>query len=106
MKCKYIVICAGLPTYSTSDNDVLGEDNTLSLNDEEVDELLNIIERRLHCLLGDLVVLAWADRGCEAGTQADLACDFGHGNDYESVIIVLNLSGCDCTHDRGPSMLP
>jgi len=41
---------------NSSNRDVLGEDNALDLNDEEVDEIFQVVKRGFEGLLGDLVV--------------------------------------------------
>ena len=43
-------------TYGDSDGRVLGEQNSLGLNDEEIDQLLEIIKIALKGFLGNLVV--------------------------------------------------
>ena len=48
-------------THQSSIGDVLGENYSLSLNDEEVDELLDVVKGGLESLLGDLVVSSRAD---------------------------------------------
>jgi len=54
------------PTHQSSVGDVLSKDYSLSLDNEEVDELLNVIERGLEGFLGDLVVFSWADLASNA----------------------------------------
>lgn len=53
-------------TYSNRDVNVLSKDNTLSLDDEEIDKLLGIVEETFEGRLGDDEVLAWADLRGEA----------------------------------------
>ena len=48
-------------TYGSSDQDVLGEDDSLGLYNKEVDELFNIIQSGLEGLLWDLVVASGTD---------------------------------------------
>ena len=72
-------------TYCTSSKHILSEYKTLNFDDKEVDELLNVIQRCLHCFLRDLVVLAWAHRGCDTGAQGKLSYDFSRSRHYGSV---------------------
>ena len=50
-------------TYSSRDTDVLGEQDALRLDDEEVDELVDIADHGVEGLLGNGVVLARAKLG-------------------------------------------
>lgn len=60
-------------TYSTRNEQVLGKDDLLSLNDEEVDELMDISNQRVESLLGNGVVLLWANLGSETGGEESLS---------------------------------
>jgi hypothetical protein len=53
-------------TYQHRSPDVLSEQNTLELNDEEVDELLCIVQGALERLFGDDEVLLRPHLGCDA----------------------------------------
>lgn len=64
-------------TYANSDVDVLGEDNTLRLDDEEVDELLEIIRHALERGLWNGEVLSWPKLGGEATSNGQLPRDLG-----------------------------
>jgi len=62
-----------LGAYSSRDKDVLGEDNALSLNDKEVDELVKIANQSIKGLLGKCVVLSWAELRGQTSTQNSLS---------------------------------
>lgn len=70
-------------TYCNRDVDVLGEENPLRFDDEEVDQLLHVVKESLEGGLGDGHVLPWADLGCEAlalahSSLSDNFCRGGH----------------------------
>ena len=67
------------------DKDVLAEHDALELNDEEVDELLNIVQRGLEGLTGDGVVLARAHLRGEATVHDKLAHDFSGSSNWRVV---------------------
>lgn len=48
-------------TYSNGVNDILGEQNTLELNQEEVEELGDVLEHGLVGFLGDGIVATGAE---------------------------------------------
>ena len=56
-------------TYRASDRNTLSKHNPLSLDNEEVDELLEIIEGLFQCLFWDLVVLARTNRSSDAAVH-------------------------------------
>lgn len=60
-------------TYSNGDVDVLSKDNTLGLDDEEVDELLSIVGHALKRCLGDGKVLAWPELRGETTSESQLS---------------------------------
>jgi len=68
-------------TYTNSGVDVLGEDDALELDDEEVDKLLGVLERGLEGLARNGVVLARAHLRCETSVEDQLASSLGSGND-------------------------
>lgn len=65
--------------YSKRNVDVLGEDDPLKLDDEEVDQLLDVVGEALKRGLVDRVVLAGADLSSETIAKGSLADDFGCG---------------------------
>jgi hypothetical protein len=67
-------------TYSCRDGNVLSKDNTLRLNDEEVDELLHIVKSGLQRLLGDLVVASRTDGRGNATASNKLGGSFGESD--------------------------
>jgi len=69
-------------TYSNGGVDVLGEQNTLTLNDEEVNELLNVVQAGLQRLPRDGVVLPWAHPGGKAVVKQQLTSDFERRSNY------------------------
>lgn len=74
-------------TYSCSNRNILGEDDSLPFNDEEVDEIFEIIERRLQDLFGDLVVSAWPDGTRNTRPHESFARGLGEGDDcFASVV--------------------
>lgn len=63
-------------THGNCGGRVLGEQDALEFDDEEVDELLSIIESRLKSLLRNLVVLTRAESGSDALSHDEFASDF------------------------------
>jgi hypothetical protein len=72
-------------TYANGSPDVLGEDDALELNDEEVEELLNIVEEALERLLGDDKILAGTHASGQAISENRMAGNLSCGSDYASV---------------------
>ena len=70
-------------TYSDRSPDVLGKEDALRLDDEEVDELVDIAEERIQCLPGNSVVLSGAELGGEARVQQGLTRDLGGHSDTQ-----------------------
>jgi hypothetical protein len=60
-------------TSSSGSPNILDEHNALSLNHEEVDELVNIADSAVQGLTGNRVVLAWADLRSQASVKDELA---------------------------------
>lgn len=61
---------------SNGNVDILGEDNALGLDDEEVDELLNIVEQALKRGLGDGEVLSGPELRSKALSKNKLSGNF------------------------------
>ena len=53
-------------TYTSRSKDILGKDNALRLNNEEVDELMDIRGQTINAVLWQSVILSGADLGGEA----------------------------------------
>lgn len=60
---------------------ILDEEDALELDHKEVDQLLNILQRRLKRFSGDGVVLPWAEGRREALVKDQLPSNFGSGGD-------------------------
>lgn len=69
-------------TYSNGGIDVLGKDDTLSFNDEKVDELLDVLGSTLEVLAWDDVVLSWTHLSSQAAVEHESTNDFGGSDDY------------------------
>ena len=70
-------------TYQNGGGNVLGKQNTLGLNDEEVDELMNVANGSVESLLGNRVVLAGPELCREAVVHEELASRLGRDGDGE-----------------------
>lgn len=70
-------------TYQSRSKDVLSKDNTLGLNNEEVDKLIGIAEDGIQSLLGDCVVLFGADLRSKASTEEALTSNLSQNSDTE-----------------------
>ena len=57
-----------LLSYGDGEDWILGKQDTLELNDEEIDQLLDVVKRALECLLRNLVVPSRAKRGCNTAS--------------------------------------
>lgn len=105
------VFALGWCTYSNCDVDVLGEDDALRLNHEEVDELLNIVCQALERSLGDGEVLARPELGSESLANSQLSRSLRssgdskcHPRSLEDVPDQVQVSGSeDKDHDCGES---
>lgn len=69
-------------THTSRGPDVLGKQNALSLNDEEVDELVDVANNGVQGFLGNSVVAAGTELGDKAAVEEDLSGRFG-GNGGE-----------------------
>ena len=67
-------------THSSSDWDILGKDNALNLDDEEVDEVFKVVEGGFQCFLRDLVVFSGADRAGHTRAHESLARGFSNSD--------------------------
>lgn len=70
-------------TYSNSSWNVLSKDNTLRLNNKEVDELMNITQSGIQSLLWKSVVLSWANLGGETMGEQSLASNLSNNRDTQ-----------------------
>ena len=64
-------------THSCGDGNILRKDNTLALNDEEVDEVFEVIERGFESFLGELVVSPRSNSACDTGAHESFARSLG-----------------------------
>ena len=69
-------------TYSNGVNKVLGEQNALELDQDEINELLKILQHGFDRLLGNGVVFARAERSDDALLQGELTTQLGESGDY------------------------
>ena len=70
--------------YGNRSPDVLGEQNALSLNDNEVDQLVDVTDRGFEGLAGDGVVFAWTELARESGVHDGLTGDLGCDSDAKN----------------------
>lgn len=68
-------------------DDILGEQNALELNQEEVSELFNVLQRGLRSFLGNSVVPARTERTGDALLQNELADKLDGGGHYTESLI-------------------
>jgi hypothetical protein len=94
-------------TYSNGGPDILGEENTLELNDEEVDELLNITSDALEGLAGNCVVFSGAHLGGKTLTEDKVANKLsggGHAENSEDSLQDISVDGNEASKkDAGDS---
>jgi len=88
--------------------DILCEDDSLRLDNEEVEQLMEITSERVKSLLGNSVVFSWANLGDEAGTQESLSSTFNDDSDekshpckLKSIAQDIEVSGCEDEEDDG-----
>ena len=72
---------SALKTYCTRNRDILGKDDALELNDEEVDKLFHILYGGFESFLWDGVILAGTERRCQTPRKDYLAGDLSEGSD-------------------------
>ena len=70
-------------THKKSGPEVLNEDHTLELDDEEINQLLSIVQETLKRLLRDDKVLLRPHASCNAIAKHSLACDLCRSGDAE-----------------------
>lgn len=73
----------GGSTYNGRSRDVLGKENALSLNDEEVHKLVDVANNGIKGLLGNSVVPARANLGSETAVQQGLANNLSSKGDAQ-----------------------
>lgn len=71
-------------TYSNRNPDVLGKQNALGLDDEKVDDVGNIAHEGFQSLLGNGIVLARAELGCETIVENKLSSNLSGNSDAKS----------------------
>lgn len=69
-------------TYCTGDHDILSKDNTLDLDDEEIDELLHILDGGLESLLWNGVIISWTERRDQSSRKNQLAHNLSGSSGY------------------------
>ncbi len=89
-------------TYSSRSKDVLGEDNSLGLNYEEIDELMNVSNHGVKSFFGHNVVLSRTNLACKTLREQSLANDFschgntkGHPGQFEGISKEAEISGTE-----------
>lgn len=70
-------------TYSSRNQDILDKDNSLRLDDEEVDQLVNITNNSVQSILGDCKVLSWAELRSQASVENGLTSKLSQDSDTE-----------------------
>lgn len=95
-------------TYRSRSIDVLGEQDTLAFNNEEVDKFVNIANEHVKGLLGDGVVFPWAKLGREAVVHESLSSDLSsnrdaesHPGDLESIAQQVEIPECENGRNNG-----
>ena len=73
-------------TYSCRSIDILGEENPLGLDDEEVDKLVHVADDGVEGFPRNSIVLARTELGREAVAQEELPSDLGGDGSAESQI--------------------
>lgn len=68
-------------THSDGSVNILGKNNALELDDEEVEKLLDIVDGSFEALARDGPVAARANLGSEALVHDELASDLSSGSD-------------------------
>lgn len=96
-----------LKTYSGGSSDVLGKDDSLGLNDEEVDELVDVPNKGIQSLTGNCVVSSRANLGGQTVVKNDLAEDLSedgytkdHPRSLEGPSENIQVAGCENSRDN------
>jgi hypothetical protein len=76
-------------TYSNRGVNVLGEDDALGLDDEEVDELLAVVQEALERSLGDGEVLSRPELGSQAFAEGHLSGELRSARNYFTISCVV-----------------
>lgn len=71
-------------TYSTRDQNILNKDNSLGLDNKEVDQFMDITNHGIQRVLGNREVFSWTELGGQASGENSLAGEFGQDSDTKS----------------------
>lgn len=74
---------AKIDHYRSGNRDVLGENNALGLNDEEVDQLVDVANENIESLPGDGVISSGTELAGDARVHNHLAGDLGGDGDAQ-----------------------
>lgn len=95
-------------TYSGRNSNILDEENTLRLNDEEVDKLVDVRGEGIECRLGNGIILLWAKLRSKPGGQDWLSSNLSqhshsqcHICNLECVSEDIEISGSEDKRDNG-----
>lgn len=71
-------------TYSSRNQHVLNKDNSLRFDDEKVDQLVNITNNSVQCILRNGKVLSWAELRSQASAKNSLTSKLGQDSNTKS----------------------
>lgn len=92
-KLELVFMTIQVGTYGNGGIDVFGKDDSLGLDDEKVDELLDILKAALEVFAGQGVVLAGTHLGSQATVEDELAGDFRGSNNWTRQFQVWSWGG-------------
>ena len=89
-------------TYGNGHVDVFGKDDSLKLNDKEVDELFKVVHEAFQAVLGNRNVPLGPHLAGKAVAEGNLAHDLGRSGDTKNSVETLedvtedgNVAGCE-----------
>lgn len=95
-------------TYSSRCSYILCKDNTLRLDDEEVDKFVEVTGKRVKSLLWYGIVLSWANLGNKTAVEQSLSRCLRKNREEQSYVCSLErisqdikVSGCKDEEDDG-----
>lgn len=77
--------------YRAGDDHILGQNNALHFNHEEVDQLFDVVHGGFESFLGNCVVFSRSNFSCRTGTDGQFGSQLGQCHDYQQSAGVCKL---------------
>lgn len=97
-----------MQTYSSGSENVLSEEKSLGLDDEEVNQLIQIASHAIQSLLWNCVISSWADLGDQSSVEKGLSSELSgssqserHPGDLERIAKKIEVASTENEHHNG-----